>query len=98
MKRTPHIPMVAGIPDPILEGIAGGWKVQDAADVTDGGVINADVVIIGTGAGGGTTAEILAEAGLNVLMLEEGPLKSTNTLRWMSVRPTTISIKKAPAV
>ena len=81
MKRTPHIPMVAGIPDPILEGIAGGWNVQDAADVTDGSVINADVVIIGTGAGGGTTAEILAEAGLNVLMLEEGPLKSTNDFK-----------------
>lgn len=39
--------------------------------------ISADVIIIGTGAGGGTSAEILAQAGLKVLMIEEGPLKST---------------------
>ena len=80
-NRTPPIPMVAGIPDPILEGIAGGWNVEDAADLNDGQILEADVVIIGTGAGGGTTAEILAEAGFKVLMLEEGPLKSTNDFK-----------------
>jgi NADPH-dependent 2,4-dienoyl-CoA reductase/sulfur reductase-like enzyme len=69
-NRTPPIPMVAGIPDPILEGIAGGWNVEDAADLNDGQILEADVVIIGTGAGGGTTAEILAEAGFKFLMLE----------------------------
>jgi choline dehydrogenase-like flavoprotein len=39
--------------------------------------ITADVIIIGTGAGGGTSAEIFAQAGLKVLLIEEGPLKST---------------------
>jgi choline dehydrogenase-like flavoprotein len=34
--------------------------------------LSADVVIIGTGAGGGTAAEILSAAGLKVVMLEEG--------------------------
>jgi choline dehydrogenase-like flavoprotein len=34
--------------------------------------LTADVVIVGTGAGGGTTAEILSAAGLKVVMLEEG--------------------------
>ena len=34
--------------------------------------LRADVVIIGTGAGGGTAAEILSAAGLKVVMLEEG--------------------------
>jgi choline dehydrogenase-like flavoprotein len=34
--------------------------------------LDADVVIIGSGAGGATTAAILAEAGLDVLVLEEG--------------------------
>ena len=43
--------------------------------------ISADVIIIGTGAGGGTSAEILAQVGLKVLMIEEGPLKSTRDFK-----------------
>jgi choline dehydrogenase-like flavoprotein len=35
-------------------------------------VIDADVLVIGSGAGGATTAVVLAEAGVDVLMLEEG--------------------------
>ena len=35
--------------------------------------LEADVVIIGSGAGGATTAALLAEAGFDVLILEEGP-------------------------
>ena len=35
------------------------------------------MVIVGTGAGGGTTAEILAEAGLAVILLEEGALRTS---------------------
>ncbi|MBI4884572.1 MAG: GMC family oxidoreductase [Actinobacteria bacterium] len=34
--------------------------------------MDADVLIVGTGAGGATTAAILAEAGLDVLLVEEG--------------------------
>ncbi len=33
----------------------------------------ADFVIVGTGAGGATAARVLSEAGLSVIMLEEGP-------------------------
>ena len=33
-----------------------------------------DVAIVGTGAGGGTAAEILSDAGLRVILIEEGPL------------------------
>ena len=77
-ERTPPIPVIAGIKDPVLEGIASGWDVTDAQDMTNGTLLQADVVIIGTGAGGGTSAEILAASGLRVLMLEEGPLKTTN--------------------
>ena len=33
-----------------------------------------DVCIIGSGAGGGTAAKVLTEGGLNVVMLEAGPL------------------------
>jgi hypothetical protein len=34
---------------------------------------DADVLVIGSGAGGATTAALLAEAGLDVLVVEEGP-------------------------
>src|SRR5437763_1335598 len=36
-----------------------------------------DVAVIGTGAGGGITAELLTRAGLDVVLVEEGPLKSS---------------------
>ncbi len=36
-------------------------------------VIETDVAIIGSGAGGGVSAEIFAKAGFNVLLIEEGP-------------------------
>ena len=34
--------------------------------------MDADVLIIGSGAGGATTAAVLAEAGMDVLIVEEG--------------------------
>ncbi|HLS54702.1 MAG TPA: GMC family oxidoreductase [Zeimonas sp.] len=64
-------------PDPIAEGLARGWKVVDAGDATLPGQLDCDVAIVGTGAGGGITAEILARAGLRVVMIEEGPLRSS---------------------
>lgn len=39
--------------------------------------LEGDVVVVGTGAGGATAAEILAGAGLRVLMLEEGAYRDT---------------------
>lgn len=69
------------IPDPIQAGIASGWKVIDASTVSDDRNIEADVAIIGTGAGGGVTAEILALAGLKVVLIEEGPLKSSKDFK-----------------
>ncbi|MCG6873726.1 MAG: GMC family oxidoreductase [Betaproteobacteria bacterium] len=64
-------------PDPIEQGLARGWKVIDASRLVRDLVLEADVAIVGTGAGGGVTAEILGAAGLSIVMLEEGPLKST---------------------
>lgn len=68
-------------PDPIVEGLARGWKVLDARNASVPEDATFDVVVIGTGAGGGITAEILARAGLDVLMVEEGPLKSSSDFR-----------------
>lgn len=39
--------------------------------------LEADVVIIGTGAGGGVTAEILSRAGLRVVLLDEGAYRTS---------------------
>ena len=65
------------IADPIAQGLARGWKVYDASTFDRDRVVEADVAIVGTGAGGGTAAEILAEAGLAVVLIEEGPLRSS---------------------
>ena len=63
--------------DPIEAGLAAGWQAIDASALTADRAFEADVVIIGSGAGGGMSAEILALAGLRVVLIEEGPLKST---------------------
>ena len=67
--------------DPIQEGLARGWRVIDAASLAQSQDYEADVCIVGTGAGGGVTAEILAKAGLKVILIEEGPLKSSRDFR-----------------
>jgi choline dehydrogenase-like flavoprotein len=66
------------IRDPIRAGLASGWKVTDASKLERDLVLDADVAIVGTGAGGGVTAEVLAEAGLDVVLIEEGPLRSSS--------------------
>ncbi len=65
------------IRDPIREGLTRGWKVLggDLGPVPE--KIVCDVAIVGSGAGAGITAELLAKAGLKVVMIEEGPLKSS---------------------
>ncbi len=71
------------IRDPIREGLASGWRVTDAAGLERDLTLEADVAIVGTGAGGGVTADILTAAGLDVVMIEEGPLKSSTDFRML---------------
>jgi choline dehydrogenase-like flavoprotein len=66
------------VADPFREGLAAGWNVVDASRLPADRTFEADVAIVGTGAGGGTAAEILANAGLSVVMIEEGPLASSS--------------------
>jgi choline dehydrogenase-like flavoprotein len=71
---------IRGIDDPYSGNKAITKRTVNASQL-ETNMITADVIIIGTGAGGGTSAEILARAGLNVLMIEEGPLKSTRDFK-----------------
>jgi choline dehydrogenase-like flavoprotein len=50
-----------------------GWNAR--RDLT----LTADVIVVGTGAGGAVAAALMAEAGLDVLMLEEGVLHTTKS-------------------
>ena len=63
--------------DFVSAGFKQGWKHLDASQLTADKTLETDVVIIGSGAGGGNTAEILAEAGLRVIIVEEGPLQTS---------------------
>ncbi|AYQ28145.1 MULTISPECIES: GMC family oxidoreductase [unclassified Polaromonas] len=64
--------------DPIREGLARGWKVMGGPHAPVPEKITCDVAIIGSGAGAGITAELLTKAGLQVVIIEEGPLKSSS--------------------
>ncbi|HEU4458982.1 MAG TPA: GMC family oxidoreductase [Methylibium sp.] len=70
--------------DPFREGLARGWKVhggRHAGAQPLPSKVSCDVAIVGSGAGAGITAELLARAGLDVLMIEEGPLKTSSDFR-----------------
>jgi choline dehydrogenase-like flavoprotein len=65
------------------DGIASGWKVIDGALLSEPQTLEADVAIIGSGAGGAVAAEILSLAGLKVLLVEEGALRTSDSFKDM---------------
>lgn len=65
------------LPDPIREGLARGWRVLGGPHGPLPASIHCDVVIVGSGAGAGITAELMAHAGLDIVIVEEGPLRSS---------------------
>ncbi len=69
---------MSSLKDPIKIGLRRGWKVSGGAQARSPAQIVCDVAIIGSGAGAGITAELLTKAGLQVVMIEEGPLKSSS--------------------
>lgn len=65
------------LPDPFREGLARGWKATNGEQGLPE-QISCDVVVVGTGAGAGITAELLTKAGLDVVLVEEGPLRTSS--------------------
>ncbi len=63
--------------DPVRDGLARGWRVLGGPHAPLPERLTADVAIIGSGAGAGITAELLTAAGLSVVIIEEGPLRSS---------------------
>src|SRR6187549_3841009 len=68
---------MSNLPDPIREGLKRGWKVLGGPYGELPARIVCDVAIVGSGAGAGITAELLSKAGLKVIIVEEGPLRSS---------------------
>ena len=69
------------VKDPIRDGLQRGWKISGGAMGSPPEKITCDVAIIGSGAGAGITAELLAKAALQVVMVEKGPLKSSSDFK-----------------
>lgn len=69
------------VPDLFAEGLARGWKTYNGSRLEQDLTLEADIAIIGSGAGGGTSAEILSAAGFKVLLIEEGPLKTSSDFK-----------------
>jgi choline dehydrogenase-like flavoprotein len=78
---------MSSVQDPILEGLRRGWKVFGASGATGPhsapapATLTCDVAIIGSGAGAGITAELLTKVGLRVVIIEEGPLKTSTDFK-----------------
>ena len=68
---------MSSLPDPIQAGIERGWKVLGGRHGALPESVVCDVAVVGTGAGAGITAELLTAAGLSVVLIEEGPLRSS---------------------
>ncbi|HVF63475.1 MAG TPA: GMC family oxidoreductase [Casimicrobiaceae bacterium] len=75
--------MLVASRDPVLAGVRSGWSVIDASGLPADRVLDCDVCIVGSGAGGGVAAEILANAGLRVVIVEEGPLRTASDFRML---------------
>lgn len=69
------------VQDPIRLGLQRGWKVHGGSQPPSPRNLSCDVAIIGSGAGAGITAELMARAGLSVVIIEEGPLRSSSDFK-----------------
>ena len=64
--------------DPFRQGLERGWITHDGSRLAQDLALQADIAVIGSGAGGATSAQLLSAAGFKVLLIEEGPLKTSS--------------------
>lgn len=64
--------------DPFRQGLERGWITHDGSRLEQDLSLQADIAVIGSGAGGATSAQMLSAAGFKVLLIEEGPLKTSS--------------------
>ncbi len=70
-----------GLNNPYQAEDARHWNIQDGTQLIEDRHFDVDVLIIGSGAGGGISAEILSRAGKQVLIMEEGALRTSSDFR-----------------
>jgi choline dehydrogenase-like flavoprotein len=66
------------VTDPFRQGLERGWITHDGSRLEQDLTLEADIAVIGSGAGGATSAQMLSAAGYKVLLIEEGPLKTSS--------------------
>ena len=77
---------MSDFPDPVAAGLARGWRVTDAAASDLPRHFECDVAIVGSGAGGAISAAVLAASGLRVVIIEEGPLRSSRDFNMLEAQ------------
>ena len=69
--------------NPFRSELAARWKMIDASRLANDVDLECDACVIGSGAGGGVVAETLTRAGLDVVIVEEGPLRTSSDFRML---------------
>jgi len=69
--------------NPFASELAARWKMIDASRAAKDVDLECDACVVGSGAGGGVVAETLARAGLDVVIVEEGPLRTSSDFRML---------------
>ncbi|MCQ4294383.1 GMC family oxidoreductase [Pseudomonas stutzeri] len=74
------------VADLFAEGLARGWTTHNGSRMERDLTLEADIAIVGSGAGGATSAEVLSAAGFKVLLIEEGPLCTSSDFDMQEAR------------